>query len=234
MEREYDIISELFKGVRGLQISDIEWLSVYSDLVRGRLEDLISTSYPVFKSFLTREEFEEIMTEFIKEDHPHPLLIDLTREFVQFFISRDFSAKRRLPFLEELVKYEWTEIELFNEKDEPITNSKDWSWEEPLSLSASSRLVNYTYPVHEAYSLQEQEILNLRGNYNLLIYRDARNYEVRTVALTDFVFSFLQKVTCGEPPPKALKASPEDVDPDSVRVYLENFLRELLKVGALR
>ncbi|MDQ7081907.1 MAG: hypothetical protein Q9N34_02095 [Aquificota bacterium] len=129
--------------------------------------------------------------------------------------------------------HEWTEIELYNERDINLRTPEEWSWEEPLSLSPSARLLTYSYPVHEAFDLNEEEILNLRGSYNLLIFRDARNYEIKSLSLTDFVYNFLTAVTSGTPPPKALSLNGYVNDLPEVRGYLENFLRELLRVGAL-
>jgi hypothetical protein len=215
-----------------LQLTDIEWLAVCSDLIRGSFEDLITTSFPLFRKFLKEEEFEEILTGFIKEEHPETLFLELARQFVDYFKRENFSAKVRTPFLEELLSHEWTEIELYNEKEEPLRSDK-WNWDAPLKLSSSARLVCYEYPVHEAYELSREEILSLRGTYHLLIYRDARNYEIKTAQLTEFVYNFLRKLTSGANPDEALSHTFPSAELTRVKEYLGNFVRELIKVGVL-
>ena len=225
-----DSIRRLFNVAKGLEETEEEALRLYRTLVYNRFEDFVRTSFPVFSSFVG-EELRDILEDFIKEDHASPLLIDLGRDFLDFFHRIRHPVKERLPFLEELLLCEWSEIEVFKAPEEE--RDGDFSWEGTYRLSASSRLLRFRFPVHRAEELSAEEILKEEGDYCLLIYRD-RSHRVNLEELTPFVYSFLKDIDSGRSPIDVLRSSGLSAEEkEEARPYLERFLRELLGLGIL-
>ena len=225
-----DDMETLFMVARGLKEPRTKAQDIYRQLVFNRFEDFIKTSFPIFSSFVG-DGLSPLIQEFLQLRHSSPLLIDLGREFLHFFREKDTPIKERLPFLEELLLYEWAEIEVFNAPDEDI--KVEFSWEGTYRLSASSRLLRFTYPVHRAEELSEQEIQEGKGSYPLLLYRD-KSSEVKKTELTPFVFNFLEAICSGKMPAEALRNSGLDrEEAEEVKPFLERFLKELIGEGIL-
>jgi len=229
MRRELYEMRKLFETAKGVKDPEEHNLEVYHQLVYNRFEDFIRTSFPVFSSFLEGE-LETIVDEFLRERHTKPLLIELGREFVEFFRGRDYHFKDTLPFLEELLLYEWLEIELFNAPDD--ASSEDFHWEGRYRLSSTSRLLRFSYPVHRCEGVSTEDILKKKGDYYLLLYR-GNTKEVRNVELTEFVYSFLKDITGGMSPEEALECRDLGEDREEVKAYLERFLKELVNFGVI-
>ena len=207
-----------------------EALALYRELVYNRFEDFIKTSFPLFSSF-AGEDLKPLVEEFLKEDHTSPLLVDLGRDFLGFFERIETPLKERLPFLEELLLYEWSEIEVFKAQDEE--GASDFSWEGSYRLSSSSKLLKFRYPVHRAQELSTEEILKAEGEHYLLLYRD-RSDKVRSQELTPFVYGFLKDIDSGRSPLEVLEGSDlSSEEKREARPYLERFLKELLDLRIL-
>ena len=207
-----------------------EALALYRELVYNRFEDFIKTSFPLFSSF-AGEDLKPLVEEFLKEDHTSPLLVDLGRDFLRFFERIETPLKERLPFLEELLLYEWSEIEVFKARDEEVAS--DFSWEGSYRLSSSSKLLKFRYPVHRAQELSKEEILKGKGEHFLLLYRD-KSDKVRSQELTPFVYGFLKDIDSGRSPIEALKGSDlSSEEKRKARPYLERFLKELVDLRIL-
>lgn len=219
----------LFTVARGVKKPENKRMEIYRELVYNRFEDFIKTSFPLFFSFV-EQEIEPLVRKFVEMDHTSPLLIDIGREFVEFFRSIETSLKHRLPFLEDLLIYEWAEIEVFNALDEEITPG--FSWEGRYRLSRSSRLIHLNYPAHSIDGLSQRDILERKGSYYILLYRDPTT-EVKRVELTAFVYDFLREVDSGRSPMSALENSSLGEEKEEVKWYLERFLKELLNFGIL-
>ena len=229
VQRGLDEIETLFTVAKGLERPKNPALEVYHRLVYNRFEDFIKTSFPLFSSF-AGEELEPLIGEFLKLDHTSPLLIDLGREFVEFFKETGTNLKESKPFLEDLLLYEWSEIEVFNAPDED--GPSEFSWKDSYRLSVSSKLLHLRYPVHRAGELSPEEILKRQGDHYILLYRD-RESEVKRVKLTAFVYKFLRDINSGISPIEAFEKSELGEEKEEAKPYLERFLRELLELGVL-
>jgi len=221
MRSEFEAMRRLFNVAWGREETDYERLAIYSELVYNRFEDFVMTSFPLFTSFV-EDDIREILKEFVRREHRSPLLMDVGNEFLNFFVSLKHPVKERLPFLEELLLLEWLEIEIFNVNDD--MSDTDFHWHGRYRLHKSSCLSRFSYPVHRAEELSAEEIIEGKGRYNLLIFRD-REDTVRKVELTDFVYDYLCLIGLKWSPMEALKCF--DVD-EEVKPYLERFFRDLL------
>ncbi len=223
-------MERLFMVAKGFNKAKTPAQEIYRKLVFNRFEDFIRTSFPLF-TYFAEDELSSLIEEFLKLRHPHPLLIDLGREFLQFFREKDTPLKKRIPFLEDLLLYEWTEIEIFNAPDEET--EREFSWEGKYIFSRSSRLLHLTYPVHRAEELSEDEIIEGAGNYHFILYRD-REHEVRRAKLTPFVYGFLRAVGSGKVPADVIDNSGlGKEDKEESKPYLERFLKDLVNLGVL-
>ncbi len=222
-------MKNLFESAKGLKAPESPAQETYHLLVFNRFFDFVETSFPLFSSF-AEDELRSLIKEFLKLRHTSPLLLDLGKEFVEFFREAETPLKERFPFLEELLLYEWTEIEVFNAPDEG--ESCPMNWEGYYRLSKSARLIRFQYPVHRAEDLTPEEIISQKGKYYFLMYRDKD--EVKRTELTPVVYRFLNLINSGKTPSSALEISDFGEYVEEARQYLERFLDQLLKLKILQ
>lgn len=222
-------MKELFRTAKGIVHPKTEGMRVYADLAYGRFEDFVKTSFPNFCR-CAGESIKPIVREFLREKHSEPLLLKLGRDFFDFFKAGDLPLKERYPFLEELLLYELLEIELFNAPDDLYGG--EFSWEGAYRLSETALLRSFSYPVHKCEGMTPEKLAKGRGSFYLLLYR-GKGEDVRSVELTEFVFSFLKDIAGGASPEEALKARGLGEEEKGARPYLEKFLKELLDLGVL-
>lgn len=222
-------MKNLFEVAKGLKVPQNSAQETYHLLVFNRFYDFVETSFPLFSS-LAEDELKSLIRDFLKLKHTYPILLGLGKEFVEFFRKVETPLKEKLPFLEELLIYEWTEIEVFNAPEE--REAVPMSWEGHYRISKSARLLRFEYPVHKAEELSAEEILSGKGEYHLLIYRD-REDEVKRTDLTPVVYRFLYLINSGETPSSALEVSDLGEYAEEARPYLERFLSELIALKVL-
>ncbi len=229
MQKIPDDMLTLFKVAKGIENPKTDRLKIYRELVFNRFEDFIKATFPNFSSY-AGENLRQLIKEFVKTEHRSPLLLDVGKEFVKFFKNFKSFPKEEKPFLEDLLLYEWLEVEVFNSPDEET--SYEFSWNEKYRLSVFSRLQEFEYPVHKLKDLRKEEIVKRKGKYYLLIYRDSED-KVRHVELTPFVYNFLSLINSGVEPLRVFDKLEVELDRSIVKEYLEKFLMELIQTGIL-
>lgn len=168
-------------------------LMIYKDLTFNNIEDTLSKAFPITKT-LIEESWENITYKFIK-NYPikTPYLWEVPKDFLEFFKKENFQEKRKLPFLDELLEYEWLEIDIFN-TDIPQDVS-EFSWSKRFFLSSSCVIKTFSYPVHRIGSLSPEDIIKQKSNYFLIIYNNYEDMEVSYIQLTEFLFDIVSNIS---------------------------------------
>ncbi len=226
--KEFEIQRDFIKSIMNDDISD-ERLKIYKLLVYNNIEDTLTKAFPITKKFLENH-WENIVETFIKE-HPlnTPYLWELPADFIAFVKAENLPDKYNIPFLLELLEYEWIEIEIFN-KDLP-ENQSEFSWDKRFFLSSTAILKSFQYPVHRLGSITEKDLIKHKGNYHLVIYLSPEDYEVSYIEITDFLYDLLSKIS----EDKLLKVSTDILNrynyhPDTeIFSKLENFFKMLIE-----
>ncbi len=232
MSEEFGHMERIFKVAKGEMETEDPRMSVYRTLVFNRFYDTIKTSFPAFSETVGDKVLGELVREFIKEKHRSPLLLDVSKEFYDFFRRSSDPVKEEFPFLEELLFLELVKLELFTSPEEPESRS-GFSWEGSYTLSPTAKLLKFRFPVHK--ELSPEEIVRNIGSYHLLLYRDPEEDSVKEVELTDFVYGFLESVLFkGFTPWESLDLKGTGLKREDIAPYLERFMEELLRLGVIR
>ncbi|NQT76417.1 MAG: putative DNA-binding domain-containing protein [Bacteroidetes bacterium] len=153
----------------------------YRRLVLNVVSGTISQAYPITRKVLSEEEWQEIFVRFfVEHDAQTPMLWKLPYEYYLYVRDHDYAVKFNKAWLNELLWFEWLEIDVHmmpDEKHEAYTDRGEL-FLDPLVVNKDSRLIHLEYPVH-LYPLAEVE--ERKGNYYLLIYREQETGTVRFV-----------------------------------------------------
>jgi hypothetical protein len=126
-------------------------MAVYRDLFFNNIENFIASGFPVLKSLMPEDAWEALIRDFYAHHRCRtPLFIGIAEEFLEYL-----SAARREPadppFLVELAHYEWVELALAVDENEPPPLKVCELSELPdvvVGMSLVAMKLGYQFPVH--------------------------------------------------------------------------------------
>jgi len=150
----------------------------YSRLIYNNIDDLLQTSFPI-----TVQKLSEEIWNFLIND------------FMAYIQGKKYAFRLNLPFLDDLLYFEWLEIELFNQEDEEIPKFSTIQnyFTDHLVFTPEFKLVHFEYAVHKM-ELEE-------GDFYLLLHRVADSGKIIVTelsALFYFSIDFLQEHTLAQ------------------------------------
>ena len=169
-------------------------VGIYSALIFNNLSALLADFFPVIKSILDEEKWDQLVRDFfITHQAETPYFPQVSEEFVHYLSGRQNIAGDPA-FLLELAHYEWIELYLYmhegNPPEVPVAESDLLT--APLSLSSIAEPLAYEYPVHLIRGDYQPNESGEQGTF-LLVFRD-RDESVRFFELQPFTYQFLEAI----------------------------------------
>ncbi len=166
-----------------------ERLSHYPRLVFNVIDDTLRSAYPITFDLLTDDEWETIVRSFFATHKCSTYSVwKMPYEFYQFVLTLDNQLTEKYPFLEELLLFEWTEIEIHMMEDEvyPEVESKGEMVTDTLVFNPEYTILQLHYPVHlkNPNEITEHD----KGDYFVLLFREQ---EIGNVQFLDLSFYFV-------------------------------------------
>jgi len=168
-----------------------ENISQYRRLVYNVIDDMLQNAYPLTFDLLTDEEWDSAINDFFRiHKCQSPQVWYMPKEFYVYLSKVQHPLLRVYPFLEELLQFEWAEVELFmmpDIKNEHLTNgsiSKD-----KLVINPEHKLFAFEFPVHRknAGSIDITD----RGDFYVIGYRN-KNGDVKFTDLSPALLRLLE------------------------------------------
>ena len=162
----------------------------YRRLVFNIVKDAMETTFPISYKYIETEIWDEMVFNFFSSHKcTDPQVWRMPEEFYEFCKSENYSSKYKLPFLNDLLYFEWLEVELYMIEDIPyprFSSSKNWLTEK-IAVNPEHKLIKLEYPVHLEKPF---DTANKKGDYFLLLYREKETGRVQFVNLS-VLFTFL-------------------------------------------
>ena len=207
-----------------------ERMAVYSDLLFNNVEGFLASAYPVLKSVYQPDHWLQLVRHFFQSYRcTSPYFADIAEHFLLFLQQYTADPVRDPVFLLELAHYEWLELYLSIQPSETLLPLEPVlsPWQQPLQLSALTRVVGYYYPVDQI-SVQWQPAEASPEPHYYLLYRTV-SYQVQFMRLNAASALLLQLL---EQQPGAdftqLQQSLLEQAPQLASALLEASLQELL------
>ncbi|MCW3078282.1 MAG: hypothetical protein JWO32_2891 [Bacteroidetes bacterium] len=170
----------------------------YRRLCINITSDIIETAYPITHSFLDSEIWNKLVYDFFAEHKCQtPQVWRMPLEFYDYCIAKNIGEKLNAPFLNDLLYFEWLELDVHTMEDiaYPATLSgSDWL-NKKIALNPEHRLIKLTYPVH--ITSPADGLAEKKGDYFLLIYREKESGNVQFVDLSMFYTYILENLING-------------------------------------
>lgn len=163
---------------------EAERVKVYRRLVYNLIEGTLSKAYPITRKILSDEEWKDFIYAFHTQyDSKSPYLWSMPKGLWEFSVKVEYAKYLNKPYLDELLCFEWLEIEMdmmldidagpYHEKGDPLDS--------PVLFNPHHQLHTFTYPV---FSRSISDIEKHKSKYHLLLFRNQQNFQVRYIALS--------------------------------------------------
>lgn len=173
----------------------------YRRLVYNVIYDTLASAYPITKAFLGKEKWKKLVDDFFKNyPNQNPQIWRMPYGLFEYLSDYPNPHSQTYPFLEELVYFEWLEIELYAEKD--IVFKSTPSKLNAINLNPHHRIVQLNYPFHK---LPVKEAILVQKPSYIVLFRNLSNYKIEfnevsilvaqvLEALPDYDFDFLHSM----------------------------------------
>ena len=217
--------------------ADGDRLSNYRRLVRNIFDDTLRRAYPITFEVLSAEEWDDMINTFMEKARPQtPYIWKMPFEFYEFAVNEDFAAQFDRPYLDDLLFFEWIEIEIFTMPDQAIPDFRNEGdfLNDKIVVNPDFRIIELAYPVH---TMPAAEAVNHEGQYFVLSFREQESGEVRFVDLSPllaFVWQELAaKPVTGHQLLQRVYAALPEISEDQLMPVVLPFLNDMLLQGAI-
>lgn len=164
------------------------WLT-YRRLVRARLQETVEHAFERLAQHLGAEAFCSLVAQFLATRGPRTRLLRLVPgEFLEFLATR---ADTLPSWALDLARFEWIELEVAYELDDPSGPSVDTVLAGPVIASRAVRLLDVAHRVHLLPREGPLESIGA-GPATLCIYRDPTSFDTRVLELNDSAASIVR------------------------------------------
>jgi len=204
----------------------------YHRLVYNVVNNTMEQAFPITFKVMKKEEWDEMIDQFYRyHDCQTPKIWELPREFYQFIRDKNFAEKYNKPYLNDLLYFEWVEIEVHSMPDnnpENVAEIRDLLTD-PLVINHESRIIRLEYPAHKYPAEQTKD---KKGNYFVLIFRVPETGNVRFIDLSILHIVLLQQMETTQKPVVELFddiAQHFNISADGTfRVNISKFLKDMI------
>lgn len=212
---------------------------IYRSKVFGIIREALTTAYPITVKVLGEERWQRLVVDFFSQHAAQtPYYWRMPRELCDFVKNADLAARWTLPYLDDLLLFEWLEVEVFRMEDSPVPpyTPEGSVLEHPLVLNPEHRLTQFSYPV---YKMSARILEGHRGSYFLLTYRHPKTLSVHFVELSRLHTLMLEVLKQGAFPGRDILqfaaeqlmiTMSEDLE-NRVMLFLEGLIRQGVLLG---
>ena len=207
----------------------------YRRLVYNIIDDIFESAFPVFFEFASDELWSEMVNDFFSK-HPcqTPHVWKLPGEFYEHACKENWKEKYKIPFLEDLLLFEWIEMDIHTMKDEVIPAYKkegDWN-KDVVVLNPEYRILSTKYPVHTTAPAGLDD--KTKGQYFILIYRQPETGSIQFLDISVLYALAIEKIEEGKNIPEVvneLQSVFSFPDKAGAQNHLISFLKDLSHKG---
>jgi hypothetical protein len=169
----------------------------YRRMVRRRLSDTIHHAFPRLEAALGEGPMAALEDGFFDDRALASVFIrEVPGEFLAWFERGVAGGAVTAPaFAVELARFEWTELAVAYERDDPVVELAPLSMGHPAVLTRAHRLLGLKYPVH-LFDADEPQEPQQRPTH-LLVYREPETHDVRVLETTPVTNAILGRVAAG-------------------------------------
>ena len=167
----------------------------YRELVYNIVDDTLQSAFPLTFDLLSEDEWNEIVHYFFSTHKCQSNSIWRTpHEFYLFIEGNDLEIKKKYNFIEELLLFEWTEIDIYMMPDVQYPEYKSTGgWlSEIITVNPEHKILQLSWPVH----LKNPNDItgDDKSEYYVLIFREKESGKVQFINLSVYFAWLIEKI----------------------------------------
>jgi hypothetical protein len=167
----------------------------YRRLVYNIIDDILESAFPIFFEYVSDEVWDEMVNDFFSNHNCQtPQVWKVPGEFYEYAIEKDWVEKYKMPFLEDLLLFEWIEMDIHTMKDEVFPEFRtegDWT-KDIIVLNPEYRILQTKYPVHITAPVNITEAN--AGQFFILIFRQPETGRIQFLDISVFYALSIEKI----------------------------------------
>ncbi len=161
----------------------------YRRLVFNVVQDSLETAYPLTFKLLNPKQWKKLVHEFFeKHDCQAYQVWRMPKEFCDYVSQRQSVNLDKYPFLHDLLKLEWKELEYYCLEDQTFPKAAKGE----LSINPEYELLHFNWPVHKMNALHITA--DRQGDYYVLIFREPVDKKVKFMDLAPIHVAFIEQL----------------------------------------
>ncbi len=175
-----------------------ERLPHYRRLVFNIVKEAMETTFPIAFEYIETKIWDEMVHTFFGSHKCNdPQVWRMPKEFVEFCKTEGYSKHYNLPFLNDLLFFEWMEVEIYMMEDieyPEFTDSGNWL-KEKIAVNPEHTIIKLEYPVHLEKPFNT---INKKGDYFLLLHRQKDSGKVQFTNLSVLFTFLIENIALGQ------------------------------------
>ncbi len=219
------------KGVDDTRVSH------YRRLVFNNINNTLKQAFPITNKWLQESEWLLLVESFFEQHNSqNPKIWQMPKEFMDFVSVYKFCEILKKPTLNDLLKIEWLEIEVYTMPDGIILDheSEGEYLNDHLVLVPEYSLVKMDYPVHK---YRAEEAVKYKGDWFVYIFRNQVSGAVVFLDISPLHVFILEKIYEKEQTIFSLLPYISSVfgihDLNGIKEHIEQFLKDIHNKGAI-
>jgi hypothetical protein len=195
----------------------------YRRLVYNIVDDSLESAFPLAKNLLTDEQWDTLVNNFFATHKCMSAQIwEMPKEFYNYFKDTESPMKNLYPQLEDLLFFEWMEIEVFMMEDIvfPQVAKEGNILSDTLAVNPEFRIFRVSYPVH--LKIAKEITQDDKGAYYILLFREKETGRVQFIDLSAVYVLIIENIAKGLKLEEILTEISRHLKLDSMEVLFDN------------
>jgi len=181
-----------FLPIKGVDEKRIHY---YPRLVFNVIDDTLRSAFPLTVDLFSEEEWETTTRRFFAKHRCSSYSVwKMPFEFYQYILSSESELLNKFPFLDELLLFEWTEIEIHMMEDKAfpeVSLTGDFE-NDVIAFNPEFKILQMKYPVHlkNPNKITETD----EAAYFVLIFRQPETGNVQFIDVSSFFYWLILKI----------------------------------------
>ena len=181
------------------QLKDIPGLTPnrvhhYRRLVYNVIDSTLEQAFPLTYQLVDQDVWNNWVNRFFSSARPQsPQLFNISYDFYEWSVENEMLLELHMPYLNDLMLFEWVEIEVHTMPDVPVPSHHKQGdlFKDVLLLNPEYRIINIEYPVHlkPASDLEAN-----KGNFFVLVFREPQYGRVEFIDMSVFYVYLLDRI----------------------------------------
>ncbi|MBV8253293.1 MAG: putative DNA-binding domain-containing protein [Chitinophaga sp.] len=183
------------RRITGVQPDRLSW---YREMVFNILTEALEAAFPIAYANLPQRKWDSMTQDFCSHHACKSYqLWKMPLEFYTYAVEHSWDEKYDIPYLNDLLSFEWAELELYNMEDLPtpaFVPQGNWL-HDVILLNPEYRLLAFKYPVQKETT--RRKLLQQVGAWFVLLYRIPVTGQVQFVELSPWLAFVAEQLYAG-------------------------------------